>query len=114
MEKEPGATVTITGNAGESGASYAWSGEEIGAGTMTTLAMEPGKSIHSNLAFTAPFEANNDVYWTFEPSESGTKVTWAFTGSANYPMNVFNLMMDSGVGPDFQKGLENLKKKIEG
>lgn len=112
--KEPNSEVTITGNAGEKGAVYHWKGNEIGEGEMTTLEMVTGKSIHSRLDFIAPMEISCDVHWTFTPSENGTTATWAFSGTTEYPWNIFNLQMDGNIGGDFEAGLANLKKKLEG
>ena len=114
-EKEPDViNVTVTGKPGEVGASYSWVGNETGEGSMTVKETVPGESIHSTLVFKAPMEASCDVYWTFEPSDAGATVKWAFEGNTPYPWNWFNMQMDSNIGPDFEKGLQNLKKTLEG
>lgn len=114
LELEPAAEVTVTGEAGSAGATYAWNGAEIGAGKMTTMQMEPGKSIKSKLEFIEPFQNECDVFWNFEPAEGGTKVTWGFDGQMGWPLNWMIGSIESGTGADYERGLNNLKKKIEG
>jgi hypothetical protein len=46
---------------------------------------------------------------------SNTKVSWAFSGSFPYPMNIMKLVfnLEKAIGKDFQQGLENMKTIIE-
>ena len=48
-------------------------------------------------------------------SNNSTKVKWTFEGSIPYPWNIFNLFMDmdEAMGPDLEKGLNNLKVILE-
>jgi uncharacterized protein YndB with AHSA1/START domain len=114
-EKEKAALpFTVTGMAGTVGNAYAWVGTETGVGSMTITAVEPGKSITQDLVFTAPFQSASVVTWTFESSANGTKATWSNNGKSLYPMGrIFGVMMDKMIGPDFEKGLSNLKTLME-
>jgi len=53
----------------------------------------------------------------YEPQEEGkTLVTWRMKGDMNTPVvgAYFALMMDSMVGPMFDRGLEKLENQVEG
>ena len=52
-------------------------------------------------------------YFRFEPSRSGTLVTWAlWTELGQHPgRKLMGVMMDKWIGKDFERGLENLGKK---
>ena len=45
VEKEPNIKVTLSGDKGTVGSSYAWVGTITGQGSMTISALEPGKSV---------------------------------------------------------------------
>ena len=51
----------------------------------------------------------------FEAQTGATKITWSMHGTseANLMMKLFAPFMDKMVGPDFQAGLDNLKKLAE-
>ena len=72
------------------------------------------RSIRTALDFAEQGQAMAE--WTFEPvSESSVKVTWAFSGDSGWNLmgRYFGLFMDSFIGPDFERGLANLKKLAE-
>ena len=50
-----------------------------------------------------------------EAQAQGTKITWTMQGSSegNFMMKLFAPFMDKMVGPDFEAGLDNLKKLAE-
>ena len=71
-------------------------------------------SIKSNIEFLEPQQGTGLVEWEFEESVNGTKVSWSLSGDSDYPMGrYFGLMMDSFLGPDFEKGMDMLKKRLE-
>ena len=101
--------------AGE-GSSCAWVGNsKAGQGRMTII-----KSVHAELIillleFIKPFDANNTAEFTFTPVDHGTLVVWAMTGRTPF---LFKLMyvfmsMDKMIGPDFDRGLANIKLLVE-
>ena len=51
----------------------------------------------------------------FEAQAGTTKITWSMHGTSkgNLMMKLFAPFMDKMVGPDFQAGLDNLKKLAE-
>ncbi|MBY0425218.1 MAG: SRPBCC family protein [Cytophagales bacterium] len=113
-EMEPTAVVTLSGPLKEVGSKYAWVGTTTGQGSMTISALEPGKSITQDLAFLVPFESKSTVYWSFEPTATGTKTTWTIKGPNPYPVGrIMGLMMDGMMGKDFDRGLVKLKALVE-
>lgn len=114
LKLEPSAKFTLSGPETGVGASYAWEGQEIGSGTMTIKEIVPMKSVHSELVFLTPQSGTSQVFWYIEPQADGTKVTWMFQSEMGWPIErYFGLMMDGMLGPDFERGLANLKSMIE-
>ncbi|AXQ30119.1 polyketide cyclase [Solimonas sp. K1W22B-7] len=98
------------------GASYAWEGDKnVGSGRMEiTEATAPSK-IGIKLDFMVPFEAHNQAEFTLQPEGSGTRVSWAMHGPANFMSKLMGTLfnMDKMVGGDFEKGLATLKSVAE-
>ncbi|MCB0834117.1 MAG: SRPBCC family protein [Bacteroidetes bacterium] len=111
---EPTAKTTISGTPKEPGHNWSWVGQEIGTGSLTIEKVDPGKSIESRLEFKDPMEAVAKDLWSFEPTSAGTKVTWTYAGDMSYPIGrYFGLAMEGQLGPDFEKGLANIKTLAE-
>lgn len=113
-QMEPTAKNTMSGTPKESGHSWTWEGDKVGAGSLVIEKVDPGKAIESRLTFLKPMEAVAKDLWTFAEAEGGTKVTWTYEGEMDYPIGrYFGLGMDGMLGPDFEKGLANIKKLCE-
>ena len=114
-ELDPSAKNTITGPVREVGSIWAWEGEKTGTGSLTIAKIEPNKSMQCKLVFTAPNQGEAIDSWRFEPTANGTKVIWHNEGELGYPLyRYFGLMMESSIlGPQFEKGLANLKHLSE-
>ena len=113
---DPQMKKTYEGTPGTVGASYTWSGnDDVGAGKMTILALEPNKRISINLQFIKPFESNPKNGFAFEGAGKETKVTWSMEGTNNFVGKAMSLFMDMDkmIGKDFEKGLADLKKVTE-
>ncbi len=52
---------------------------------------------------------------TLQPQGGGTRVTWAISGKKTLMTKVMSIFksLDSMMGPDFERGLANLKKVAE-
>jgi carbon monoxide dehydrogenase subunit G len=110
---EPDHSYEVDGDSGSVGQQYSWKGEIIGSGNMVFTNFDPN-SIKSNIEFLEPQQANGLVEWGFEESGNGTKVSWSITGDSDYPLGrYFGLMMDNFLGPDFEKGMDMLKDRVE-
>ena len=65
--------------------------------------------------FTGSEAMESWIFWQFEPTEEGTRATWANEGEVGYPLGrYFGLFLDGMMGPDFERGLKNLKRVCEG
>ena|ERR1043165_5866507 len=96
------------------GATMSWSGKEAGNGKFTITDSDPEKGISYDLDFEKGQYLSNGVI-RFEPAGDSVKVTW--TNEGKLGMNpigrYFGLLMDRFMGPDFETGLANLKKRVE-
>lgn len=120
---DPDLRRTYSGPDSGVGARYAWAGNrKAGEGSMEIKGSTPER-IDIELSFLKPFKATNHVDVTFTPSgagtatgtATGTDVTWRMTGAhRGLAKLVFRFMsMDKMVGPDFEKGLAQLKAVAE-
>ena len=52
-------------------------------------------------------------YWNFELINDKTKITWRINGSMPFYARFMTLFSDTIIGKDLEKGLNNLKRKLE-
>ena len=112
---DPAMDRAYAGPASGVGATYAWKGNrQAGEGRMEIIESEPQR-IGVDLLFAAPMKAHNRVDFTLTPTADGTKVTWAMSGPQNIVMRVMSKFwsMEKMIGPDFEKGLGQLKRAAE-
>ncbi len=107
-----------TGIDGTIGFVSSWESEvkNVGTGSQTITKIVEGESMISKLKFEKPFKAeNNTEISAIALDKSNTKVTWAFSGSYRYPMNIMKLVfnLEKMIGKDFEDGLKNMKAIIE-
>ena len=106
--------VTFDGPESGAGAKYAWTSQKAGNGELKITESDPAQGIKYNLDFEGgKYRSIGGI--RLEPSGSSTKAIWWNEGNLGWrPINrYFGLLMDSMMGPDFQTGLNNLKKKVE-
>jgi effector-binding domain-containing protein/uncharacterized protein YndB with AHSA1/START domain len=95
------------------GSGYSWNGEKTGSGRMQIDTVDYGKYIGASIFFREGAEPSL-VEWFFEPSDSGTMVTWQFSASGKYPIErLFINLMKSGLQKSLESGLANLKAHFE-
>lgn len=111
--KDPSIDVTYGDKKVGPGASYSWTSEDSGIGSLTIAEAIPNQSLTTALDFDGTLATG---HWSFEPAEGGTKVTWGISGDNGFnPIaRWFGLAMDSLVGADFELGLERLAATAEG
>lgn len=115
---DPNMKTTYHGTDGTIGFVSAWesNNKDVGVGEQEIISIHEGRRIDFALRFKKPQEADNLAYFvTKSVGDSATRVTWGITGKMPYPMNLMllTLNMDELVGPDLEKGLENLKGILE-
>ena len=115
-EKDPNAAHEYNDIAEGQGAFYSWKGEpkKVGEGSMKILESETNKHVKTHLSFKGRGDAQ--AGWTIAESGDGVKVTWDFeSDNGMNPMGrFFGRFMDKFLGPDYEAGLNNLKKVVEG
>ena len=97
------------------GAFYGWESKEVGVGSMKITEVQAPTRVTIALDFEQPFAAHNTAEFTLRPDGSGTQVTWAMHGPANFMSKLMGVFfdMDRMVGTDFEAGLVNLKTAAE-
>lgn len=111
---------TYSETKGEVGSWYSWESQnpDAGKGKITITKLVTNELIEDELAFEGV--GTSMATYTFESVENGTKVIWVLSNGHSdmpwymvVPSKYINLMMESFVGPDFEKGLQNLKTYSE-
>lgn len=110
---DPNLKVEYSGAPAGPGAAYHWVGnDQIGEGRMTINAAQPNSQIDIKLEFIKPFASVADIAFVIKPDGTGSTVEWRMAGNNNFmskAMCLFMGGMDKMIGPDFEKGLAQLK-----
>lgn len=115
---DPAMQVSITGPNGNTGPgvgqkmSWVSANPNVGSGSQETVEFVPNEKVVAALDFGDMGKATATVALAAEGS--GTKVTWGFDTALNSMVERwFGLIFDRMIGPDFEKGLANLKAFAE-
>ena len=115
LERDPNARYEYGGPDSGVGSRMSWSSEQsdVGSGSQEIVAVVPERSVTTRLDFGA--EGQADAQIVIEPQGSASKVTWSFGANFedDYLGRYFGVMMDGLLGPDYEKGLANLKRVVE-
>lgn len=114
---DPNAKNSFSGPESGEGAVFGWSGNnKIGEGKMTITKSQPSTLVEYRLEFERPMKDTGMSEIRLEPAGDQTKVTWAMYGAyQNFIQKAMCTVMnmDAMIGPDFEKGLTNLKNVVE-
>ena len=113
---DPNAKVTFSGPQSGPGASFKWDGnDKIGAGTMTITDSKPYERVATRTDFVKPFEGTSRADFVFSQTGERTNVIWTMSGTHNFIGKAMCLVMsmENMLGPDFEKGLAQLKDVVE-
>jgi hypothetical protein len=96
------------------GAVHSWSGEDVGTGTLSLTQADP----KTGVAYDMSLEQGRYVMHgriSFEPADSGTRVTWVDEGDlgGNPLMHYLRFPLQSRLGRDLEQALAQLKKQVE-
>lgn len=107
-------TYEIIGSPCEEGAIQSWTGNVIGEGQLLITSTVPDERMEYELSFEGG-KYKSDGAFIIEPEEEAYILTWTDEGELGYnPIaRYMGLMMESMIGPDFEKGLKNLKVYVE-
>jgi uncharacterized protein YndB with AHSA1/START domain len=98
------------------GSAYAWKGNrKAGEGRMEIVGATEPRAVEVALSFLKPFKSTSRTTFSFVPEDGGTRVTWSMTGPNTLLTKVMGVFtnMDKLVGPDFEKGLAQLRAVSE-
>lgn len=113
---DPAMKTTVEGPITGVGARYAWSSEQgaVGSGSQEIVASGPPARIEVKLEFSG-MDSNNLARYDVQPEANGTRVTWTLESEfgASVLGRWFGLMLDGMVGPDYERGLTQLKAHVE-
>lgn len=115
-EIDPKVQMTFSGPDEGLGSAASWVSEgQMGVGSSTISEVVPNQSVKTTLEYKSPFEMVQTAEMSVMPDGEGSLVKWSVAGKNNFIGRVFSLFinMDKMVGPNFEKGLQNLKSKIE-
>lgn len=113
QERDPGMKLSYSDQATGVGAWSSWESAKEGNGKMTITSQTPTKVVYL-LEF--PDMGMSSVgSMEVTPSGSGVRVVWIDAGDLGMnPVNRwFGLFLDKIIGPDFERGLSNLKTIVE-
>lgn len=114
-EKDPDTKYEFSGPAAGVGSKMTWRSEHpnVGNGAQEIVASEPNRMTKSKLTFEG-FDTPSYATFEFEPTDGGTRVTWAFDANLDtFIGRYMGLMMDKWVGADYERGLARLKEVAE-
>jgi hypothetical protein len=115
-KRDPNAKKTYEGPERGVGAMYSWQGNpQVGKGKMTITEEQAPTKLRIQTQFIEPFPSIARSSFDLAPSGSDTKVTWSLDGDNSFMGKFFGLFfdMDKVIGPDYAKGLEQLKAIAE-
>ena len=111
---DPNAVYTYAGSVSGVGASMTWKGNpSVGTGTQVITESETNVRTVISLSFEDMPASRVEMH--LNPQDQGTLVTWTMDSDLGYnPISrYFGLLMDRFVGPDYEKGLAQLKVLME-
>ena len=113
-ERDPSMDVAFSGPPFGQGAKWSWKSRSEGNGTMEFTRVEPNRRVEYSLWF-PEYGMKSGGAFTLDAAPTGAKVTWTNAGDVgtNPLKHYLAMMMDRMVGPDFERGLANLKALAE-
>lgn len=114
QEKDPAMKMTYAEKTTGVGAWSAWESATEGSGRMTFTTVEAPKRVVYKLEF-PDMGTSSEGTMSLALAGDGVKVTWVDAGDLgmNPLFRWFGLFLERMIGPDFEKGLANLKRQAE-
>lgn len=113
-QRDPAMHMRYSGPASGTGAVWEWQSKSQGNGGMNFIDARAPQKISYQLHFEGMGKPSIGSF-TLENQGELTKVSWSMQGTSegNLMMKLFAPFMDRMLGPDFEAGLNNLKKIAE-
>jgi len=82
---------------------------------MEIIEATEGSSVKIALEFLKPFKSSSITSFDLRSDGDSTSVTWTMSGPKTFMTRVMGIFksMDKMIGPDFEKGLAQLKAAVE-
>jgi effector-binding domain-containing protein len=112
---DPNMKETFEGTDGQPGAVYKWEGnDDVGSGQQTIKTVSADR-VDIEVKLKEPWETTVPSFFKLEPVGNNIKVSWAIDFYIGFPWNGMAMFTDvnAGVGKDYERGLNNLKKVCE-
>lgn len=112
--RDPAMTMVYSGATAGVGAVWQWQSRSEGNGRMAFVGADAGRRLDYRLEFEG-FDQPSFGSLALAPDGQGVKLTWSMHGTmdANPVDRWFGVLMDRMVGPDFEAGLNELKRLAE-
>lgn len=113
---DPNMQRTFSGAPSGRGAIYEWTGNsDVGRGRMEITDYTPPSKAVIALQFIEPLAVTNSTTFALTPQPAGTDVVWTMTGPMPFVSKVMSVFvsMDTIIGRDFERGLQQLKAAAE-
>jgi hypothetical protein len=113
---DPNAKITFEGPQAGVGASFRWDGnDKVGAGTMTITESKANERVATRTDFVRPFAGSSNADFIFSQTGEQTNVIWTMAGKHDFISKAICLVtsMEAMLGPDFERGLAQLKRVSE-
>jgi hypothetical protein len=114
---DPGMKTTYMGIDGQAGSGYHWAGDENKVGEGEMMSDDIGQTqMKYQFHVIKPWQLDATGVLTVKDTINNMeKVTWTITKHTSYPFNAMSMFldMDKLMGPDFEKGLQNMKSYVE-
>ena len=113
---DPATTYSYEGPSVGVGSRMIWASEDpnVGSGNMEITVAQPCSSLAHAIDFGQQGKAM--ATWTLTPTDGGVTATWNLVSEhgMNPVARIFGLLLDGLIGPDYEKGLAQLKALAEG
>lgn len=110
--RDPTADFRYDGPESGEGASFSWSGEQLGVGTLTITEVTA-----NGLEYRLEFQGetfSEDGKISFQPTDRGTRVVWNDGGEVSGTIGrFFRARLETSVAADFHASLARLKRLVE-
>jgi len=113
---DPAMKRTFSGATKDLGAVYAWEGnKDVGSGRMEVTSLTQPTKVGIKLDFYAPMESSAMTDFVLDTKGDTTTVTWTMSGKTDFVAKVMTtfVSMDRMIGPDFERGLAQMKVVAE-
>lgn len=113
---DPNMKVEYSGPKSGKGAGMSWQSEESNVGSGSWIITDAVENQSLNVDMDFGDQGGATSFFKLKENGGKTQVTWGFDTDAgmNPMMRWFGLLMDKMVGSEYAKGLETLKKIVEG